>query len=603
MKYLPFLFLIAFIFINDLKAQSNILAKLDNSEITSEEFLKRFELTPRIRSSTDIDSQKVHFLYTLIAEKLWAEDARRQNLDTLELFEQYIMNLEKMFVRDALFKKEVNSKINITSEELSEAINRKRVELSLKFLFSQSKPKIDSLYQLLSKVPIDSLLQDRPERSEQMKPVKVVFGQMKEGLEDSLYNLDVNEYTKPIFNDIGWVIYYLKNKVELTGPALGDQETFHSELNKVLTTRKKQELMNDYLSTLLKNVNVHADGKLFQRLVDELFSLLSKKEFNTETTVFYLYEDDILEIINSTESKLLTKDFIKFSENPISLKEFLYYLYTNNFKSNGLDKASVRNSLNGIIREFIRFEMIARKGYEENLHLLPEIREELKMWEDNFLSQHLRNSYTKEAKVSDTELEKHISEISDSLITTTFVSITDVRLKNLEDVQYLFSRMQSGEDFEEIVQSLNLPSNQLHHSDSLKPIFEYIELTNIVEEMEPGEIYGPVVKADGYSVIKLHQREKRELSFIEINKLQVDNEREILFYEKLRDLIENRTIELAEAQDLQINENTLSDMKVTEIPSLIFRYYGFGGQTVAAPFLDLFYDWYYEYKKKVSEAL
>ncbi|MDZ7764176.1 MAG: hypothetical protein U5K00_07070 [Melioribacteraceae bacterium] len=603
MKYLPFLFLIAFLFINDLIAQSNILAKLDNSEITSEEFLKRFELTPRIRSSTNIDSQKVHFLYTLTAEKLWAEDARRQNLDTLELFEQYIMNLEKMFVRDALFKKEVDSKINITSEELSEAMNRKRSELHLKFLFSQSKGDIDSLYQLLSEVPVDSILQDRPERKEQIAPVKVVFGQMKEGLEDSLYNLDVNEYTKPIFNDIGWVIYYLQNKVELSGPTLGDQETFYSELNEVLTTRKKQKLMNDYLRNLLKDVNIRADGEMFQRLVDLLFSALSKKDFNTETSIFYLYEDDILKIINSVESNLLAEDFIKFRENPISFKNFLYYLYTNNFKSNGLDKASIRNSLNGVVREFIQFEIIARKGYKENLHLLPEIQNELDMWENNFLSQYLRNTYTSKARVTDSELEKHISAISDSLISTTFVSITEAKFNNLDEVHYLFSRMQSGESFEEVVQSLNLSSNRLHHSDSLKPISEYIELTNIIEDMEPGSIYGPVVRADGYSVIKLHQREKRELSFIEKNKLQIDNEREILFYEKLKDLVENRTIELAEEQDLQINENRLKDIQVTEVPALIFRYYGFGGQTVAAPFSDLFYDWFYKYQSKEKEAL
>lgn len=603
MKYSLIIFLLSFLVINEIVAQSDILVKLENSEITKEEFLKRFELTPRVRSSTDIDSQKVHFLYTLIAEKLWAKDARRQNLDTLELFQQYISNLEKMLVRDALFKKVVENKINITPEELNAAIDKKRFELHLKFLFSQSKNEIDSLYRLLSVTPIDSLLKNRSERNEQQEPIKVVFGQMEKSLEDSLYQLGIDEYTKPIFNEIGWVIYYLADKVELSVPALSDQQTFYSELNEVLLRREKQKLMSDYLRTLLKDVNVSADGKIFQTLVDTLYKAFSQKDFTTETTVYYLYEDDLLKINNSIEAELLKRDFIKFQNNPISLKGFLYYLYSNNFRSSGLDKASIRNSLNGVVREFIQFEIIARKGYKENLHLLPEVQDELSMWKDNFLSQYLRNTYTSKARVSDAELEKHISIISDSLISTTFVSITDVILNSLEEVQYLFSQIQLGEDFEDIVKELNLLPSQVHRSDSLKPLSEYSELTNIIESMEPGSIYGPIVKADGYSVIKLHQREKRELSFIEKNKLQIDNQREVLYYKKLKELITERTIELAEEQNLQINEANLNDMKVTEIPSLIFRNYGFGGQTIAAPFLDLFYEWYYEYKNKVSEAL
>jgi len=105
------IFLVILMISNVFAQESDVIAEANNSKITSDEFLKRFELTPRVRSSANIDTQKTHFLYTLIAEKLWAEEARSQNLDTMDSYKYYISNLEKLLVRDALFKREIEEKV------------------------------------------------------------------------------------------------------------------------------------------------------------------------------------------------------------------------------------------------------------------------------------------------------------------------------------------------------------------------------------------------------------------------------------------------------------------------------------------------------------
>ncbi len=585
------------------EVQEDVLVKFDDRQITSTEFTKRFELTPRVRSSANIDTQKIHFLYTLIAEKLWAKEAHQQNLDTLKVYKEYVSNLEKMLVRDALFKKEIDSKVNISEEDLNEGINRKQYALRVKFLFSKSKDEIDSLYNLLKTTSIDSILQNRTEKQEQEEAIKVEFGQMKPELEDSLYNLKIGEYTKPIFNEIGWAIYYLTDKIELSGPQLGDQQNVIAEVKETLKNKQKMELMNEYLSKLLSDVNVNADGDLFRALANQLFRLLSNKQFPENTTMYFLYENDLIGLINSIPPDLKNKPFIKFEQNSVSLIDFVYYLYFNNFKSSGVDLSSVQAALNNAVSNFIRLELIAREGYKQNLQLLPEIQNELAMWKDNFLSQYLRNTYNQDAKVTDRELESYISQLKDSTVTTKYVSITEVKMTNLDQAQSILYQLQMDENFDEIIQRMNNEVISVEKNDTLKPISSFPEYAQIIEGMSEGEIYGPIIRSFGYSIIKLNKIEKKSLSLSDQNNFQIDSQRETLFYKKLENILTDKTIEFAEKYNVGINENVLNKIEVTTIPSLIYRYYGFGGQTVAAPFTSLFYKWFYKYQKSENEAL
>ena len=81
--------------------------------ITAKEFKLRYELSPYIPSDKNIDpdSIKYDFLYSLIAEKLWAKDAENLGIANTDKFRFIFGPLEEMFVRDALFKIEIDDKV------------------------------------------------------------------------------------------------------------------------------------------------------------------------------------------------------------------------------------------------------------------------------------------------------------------------------------------------------------------------------------------------------------------------------------------------------------------------------------------------------------
>ena len=65
--------------------ETEVLAKVGSENITVEEFQNRFDFMPHLNySSSNVDSIKKEFLYSLIAEKLWALEAEELRFDTLE---------------------------------------------------------------------------------------------------------------------------------------------------------------------------------------------------------------------------------------------------------------------------------------------------------------------------------------------------------------------------------------------------------------------------------------------------------------------------------------------------------------------------------------
>mgnify|MGYP003377902204 FL=1 len=115
-------------------------------------------------------------------------------MDTAEVIQFTTKSFEKMFVRDALFKKEVRDKVNISDQELNDGLKYNSSKLYVNFLFSTDVEEINNLHKLLKNgIPFDSILVESPEKDEQLSPVEIFFGQMDEAVEEVLFNLNVDE--------------------------------------------------------------------------------------------------------------------------------------------------------------------------------------------------------------------------------------------------------------------------------------------------------------------------------------------------------------------------------------------------------------------------
>jgi hypothetical protein len=67
--------------------------------------------------------------------------------------------------------------------------------------------------------------------------------------------------------------------------------------------------------------------------------------------------------------------------------------------------------------------------------------------------------------------------------------------------------------------------------------------------------------------------------------------------------LENLAVELAEKNNVTINNELLNSLKLLNAQMIVYRYMGFGGRIQAYPYSSPFYKWKEKWEQKKKEAL
>ncbi|MEJ2195592.1 MAG: hypothetical protein P8X73_12145 [Ignavibacteriaceae bacterium] len=405
--------------VNPQDIASDPVARVGLKNISQEEFIKRYEFTPWLERQNKSKSQtsKLEFLYTLIAEKLWAQEATILGLDKTEVMEFTKSEFNKLFVRDALYKKEITDKIQISNQEMAEGFNRFNTKLKVNFIFSDSDTEINNLYALLNNgLMFDTLLSYRPEASEQVDPIDVVYGQMDNTIEDSLYSLSIGEYTAPIFTPDGWYIFKLSNRIESLLPLGSEMIDSKKEVERIIKARKSNILYADYFKTFFSDKEIKVNPSLFKILAGDISARFKWKYENnliSDSLRFRLQTEDVLFIEENIDENILNMNYLDFNSEPISLKQFIRILVFDGFVTDGYDITTVSAFLNKKIRSIIEQELLSREGFKRGYNLLPEVEAETNMWVDNYLFQVLKNKFLDSVYISDAKVYAYYQSTTD----------------------------------------------------------------------------------------------------------------------------------------------------------------------------------------------
>ncbi|MCK9279012.1 MAG: peptidylprolyl isomerase [Melioribacteraceae bacterium] len=584
---------------------SKVLAEVGDIKITTQEFLKRYELTPHADKKKDISNpdMKKDFLFTLIAEKLIAKEALKNRIDTLKEFKSIEDYIKNIYLRDALYNKEVKEKVIISQSEWE--VGKKRISqyLKMKFIFSTSEAEIDSLFHLLkSGASFDSLLSLRDENNEQLIPAEVTFGKMHPEIENEIYKLKKDEFTKPIKLKEGFYICKLYDKTITSD--LTDSEK--SSIRSVIQTRKEDSLYQEFYEKFFKDIVVNVDTKIFVSLADKIKVQYSKKketELGKESERKFLLEKDFFEILNSFSKDELKKVFVKFPTNPISLESFIYFLIMENFDVYSIDIVSIRGKLNYIVQNYIQNKLLEREAVKRGYLELPEIKSDIDSWKTFYLSQRYKTQLYKNQDVSREEALTFFNKSNHTFEKPLQYRISEIYSKDLLKIEAALKDLESGKDFGEVaftyhdIDSIRNKKGDIGYISAL----ENNEYSQAISSMKKGDYIGPIPFNEGYSIIKFSDSKKEELSS-PVNFEEAESDiKGILKSNKLYDRLKNDVADFASKKGVKINIKELTELKITEINMVVFRRFGFGGQMLAVPYTPIFSNWYEVYEKQNSK--
>ena len=571
--------------------ERKVVAKIGSYEITEDEFLERYELTPQISASiTGINaSLKNEVLYSLIAEKLWALEAEELRLSNSELLKSTYKAIEKMYVRDALYREEILSKVNLSDDYLSEGFRRNSKILNVYYIFSENERQIQSLYKKIEEgVSFDSLLVQRPEYKLQTEPYEVNYGQMEKEVEDSLYKMVPGEISNPVESPNGWYIFKLKSIEEKIMRDAKHAEAEKKKVLKIASATITDSIYKEYYSTFFSNVNAETNRELFLEFADLVINVLNKRFSNKEdasTEPIVLLPEDLYKIESILGKRKLDSDLINLDDKPVKLDEFLQALAFEKFSVDTLDKELIKFKLNGFVKRFIEYELLAREGFRRGLQNLPEVQKNLSMWRNYYLSEELRKNLFESISVSDEEAYKYFEEKINKSYQTTQIKIIEILTEDLDVIRDALGELEKGSDFEDLAMKYTIREETKDNNSEpgYFSIGELGEIGRIAATMEVGEMYGPVKVPEGYSLFRLVDKKEEsnlsETSFSNVkDKIKIE-----LKYRKVSEEIINETVELANKYGVTVNQETLESINVLNTTTVVYRYFGFGGRLLAVP--------------------
>ncbi len=585
MKRCIFLSMILFIVACSKKQPEPIIASAGKTTIPLSEFRDRFELTPQVNHSTDVERNKRNLLVSLIGEKLLVHVARQQGLDQSDKFLAYAEQMEKEALVEKLLDAEIGSKISIKPEEVKEGFFRSQVTLDLKVLTFdslkqaiQAKKEIDagkSMDQVKREFRTDSFIS-----ADSVLSIHLKWGEAHPKLEDAAYSLQWNEVSTPIFVEGRYYLLKLANRTSAVFVTEADFINQAPAIRKKITQRKRTELYAQYLNSLMSDKQVRVSHQVFNQVASELEKMYGIKENYTisenapsEFSFDSLKTEDFAEHLNDT--------FARFSDGSTwTVGDFIKMLSLGPYKLNKESQQSFRNSLHLVVRRMAEFESLAKKGYQAGLEKSYYVYYQKKMWEDSYLGQMIRQQLIDTVAVSEAEIEFYYEKHQENYVGPDLIKLQEILVDEKELAQQIFDRLKKGEDMGALARRYNKREISLK-TDGRMGYFTPGALGKIGQvawQIAIGEIAGPVkTEKNQYSVFKV--LDKRAAGVLPFEQVQDDVKGDALAEKRIR-TIDNYLIELAEKFPVKVNESVIDTLKMNDFNMLVLKLH-FAGRTAA----------------------
>jgi hypothetical protein len=594
--YLVYLFLITGSFALFGQSGDAVVAKIGNDNITAREFKLRFELSPYIPENQNLpsDSLKYDFLYSLIAEKIWASEAEKLGISNSEKFIFFFKPLEDLFVRDALFKVEVKDKVKLNQQDLIDGINKYPITIKALAIVDFDSTAIFNFYnQLKVNSNPDSLLNFYPQLSSNSEEVEIKLGALKdEELENLIFSLGTNEFNEPMKTENGWAFFFIKNKT-YTVIDLNDQKTV-DQIKDVLRNRRIEKRYQEYYKEILTGFNTEINPETFNIIFSDIWGRIKLKYSGNDTVKYYeLNEADFISILNSPSYNNYANPLFSIRGKDIKAKDFLSDLAFNGFNVKQIDSSLVLFSLNQKLKNFIENQVITEVAYKRELQFTPDVRNDLTLWREKYLSQFYFNSTLDSIHISEEELFSYFQTEKQNKSNLTLINIRLITLNNLDLIAEILSKLNSGEDFGEVIKPFGQTDSlvNIFGETGLRPVISLGEMGQRAINLKMNEVYGPIQRNNSYTLLQVIEKKDQQDSLNLNFDLIKDQLRNDLRIKKLYQRLNNSTSFIALKNDVKIFPDAINNLSTTKIPMFVHRFMGFGGRVSGMPLLMPFSEW------------
>jgi hypothetical protein len=258
------------------KPKEAILAEIGDKTITTDEFIKRAELTVRpLYPAANAEADKGIVLNNLVFEKVFAIEAGDQNmLAKNENFKSYLQGIQEQNMRKRLFEEVATNAVKIDSAELNTRFQLSKREYRLSYFSIHGDQIAAQITQRIKQDPgqRDSVFNEMRSRTGKTFEKEIKWNDPEsDQVHNALFSrpLAKDQILGPIRTDDGnYLIIKVTDWREL--PIIGPESNRiqRQEVLDKMRSLKSNKIWNEYKYNLMKGKEIVFDPNTMKRIVD-----------------------------------------------------------------------------------------------------------------------------------------------------------------------------------------------------------------------------------------------------------------------------------------------------------------------------------------------
>ncbi len=581
------------------------LAMVGPGVITARELMLRLELMPFPAKQTkpEAETVKAKALYALIAEKVLARAANRQGIGEDEKTGVMKRELENLFVRDELYKREIVAHAAPSRKEIAEGMARIDKEVQVLSFLVRSEEEGVALARVLRTCKPDGVLQKIPRSSyTQVDTVMIRFGGPDTAYENAAYEIDSSRVSRVFSsNNLGWAVLYLLDKgtykpaVELGMP---DRQR---RVEQIQQGRHERELVAKYSFKVLKSRRALADSLLFNTLADSISSLWKEDTIHFRSHGRFLLTSDLVDLMMLRVKPILGSTFVTIDDGNLSLEQVLEMFRYLDFTSAACEGDPFKVELNEAVKDLVAKELLVREGRRQGLQNTRAVQSDLQLWTDYWAARSLYYRVRDSISVSDEDVIRHLVKNKSSFGFSYQVNVREVLSANPSDVANVLDEMKKGHPLDALAKRYSLRSEWATKGgeSGYFDVSEHPEIGFRALMADTSALVGPIRLAEGFSVFKVLGKRSTTRALTAFDTLK-GNIQSRLLSQKRKEVLDRFVAEQAREQRVVIDQNKLKRVSYNQVPMFTRRFIGFGGRMAASPLLMQLWDWIRQFQQPPS---
>lgn len=575
------------------RAEERIVARAGEVFVAEREFTERFELLPALYrgGKSRLEASKLELLYSMVAEKLLAQEAIERKLDQDPAFLSAFLELRKLLARDQLYREEVVQGVSVSKEEVGEERRRAEHLAHVAFLFfvrqedaASVRSRIGSAEEF-TRFGLDSSLAAIRDTA------TVIWGEADPAIEDAAFTLNPGDVSPVVRAGNGYYILSLLRFLPGTVSTRYTPEVFRERLEARIRLRKENRRTSEVIPGLLKGSSGYSRAAPFRTLAGALMNAVRAESTLTRDTMLTLTAR-VVESVRAECGSALADSLVVAGESRWSLGETLERLRAKRFQIGRERIGEIPAVLNGELEYWTQQELLGQEGIRRGLDRRPEVERRLSMWREALLAGMMKRYAESRVEVNDTEVLRYQKEMDPAAVVPE-VNLRVLETSTLDEMQSALALLEAGTDLEAVVRTWSTDSLARENGGvtGYFPITGRPPMGELAASMAIGDRYGPLSLSGGFAMFELLGKRSAPPVRDTASVQRWNEARRQLTARKQQGLLNRFLAQVANARGVDIYADRLRSISVTPLPMLTFRILGFGGRMFEVPFVDPQLQW------------